>query len=84
MADKLLDICDELARGREFVHAAYLAVNSNLLDREAADALSACANRGREFTGASEGEARKGLDRCRRPVMRYNRNRQRTSTPGSR
>lgn len=35
-----LNTIDELARGREFVHAAYLAVNSNLLDREVANALA--------------------------------------------
>jgi hypothetical protein len=37
---KPLDTIDELARSREFVHAAYLAVNSSLLDREAANALA--------------------------------------------
>jgi hypothetical protein len=37
---KHIDILDELARVHEFVHAAYLAVNSNLLDREAANALA--------------------------------------------
>lgn len=36
---KPLNTIDELARAREFVHAAYLAVNSGLIDRETGAAL---------------------------------------------